>query len=235
MKRKKQSDDFDLLIEEVYKFTDRVIGTLNRIYISHFNELKSISYTELNRMNSAKTVYQKVNQVYEVVEKKTEEYYLLLAQKVYKTVSEFFDFELVMDFLTMDWIIAELMKYDPVTKYLYFQEIDRKKSRLAEAIISSETTVKEVDNGVRIWSNQAKQYADKIVKTAIEQVYEDNGIKYVEWRTEGDARVCPECDKLEGKVFKQEEAPNLVHYGCRCYTVPVEETNVTDKGTRGED
>lgn len=45
------------------------------------------------------------------------------------------------------------------------------------------------------------------------------------WSTRGDALVCEQCRRLEGKVFKQDELKRLeemvMHLGCRCELVPV--------------
>lgn len=50
------------------------------------------------------------------------------------------------------------------------------------------------------------------------------GIKVrAEWRTAGDARVCPECGSLEGKIFTLDEIEGMIplHPNCRCLALPV--------------
>lgn len=43
-----------------------------------------------------------------------------------------------------------------------------------------------------------------------------------EWSTAGDDRVCPECEKMEGKVFNVDEAHGMIplHPNCRCTWIP---------------
>lgn len=49
----------------------------------------------------------------------------------------------------------------------------------------------------------------------------------LKWETRGDARVCPECQKMEGRIFSLEEYDGLnqriTHIGCRCNLVSVRE------------
>lgn len=43
-----------------------------------------------------------------------------------------------------------------------------------------------------------------------------------EWKTAGDDRVCPECEKLEGKIFTLDEIEGMIplHPQCRCIALP---------------
>lgn len=221
MARQRKKSEYDYLIDEIYDYTDKVIGTLNRIYISHFNELKNISYQELNKLDSA--VVNKVYEVYEQVDEKTRKYLLMLAKKVYQTIAEFNEFELVMEFMTMDWIIKELERYSPVTKYVYTHEVDRKRARMVEALVASETKAKEVETGLKQWSRQARSYVDIIVQDAIIKVYEDNNVKEVMWLTEDDEKVCVVCDDLDGMTFPIDKIPAPPHPNCRCTVEAVRE------------
>ena len=49
----------------------------------------------------------------------------------------------------------------------------------------------------------------------------------LKWETRGDAKVCPECQKMEGRIFSLEEYDGLnqrvMHIGCRCNLVSVRE------------
>ena len=47
--------------------------------------------------------------------------------------------------------------------------------------------------------------------------YREVGVTKVRWLVADDARTCPACRALNGKVFKLEEAPDLpAHPNCRC-------------------
>lgn len=43
-----------------------------------------------------------------------------------------------------------------------------------------------------------------------------------EWKTGGDDRVCPECAKMEGKIYTLDEAEGMIplHPNCRCIFLP---------------
>jgi SPP1 gp7 family putative phage head morphogenesis protein len=47
------------------------------------------------------------------------------------------------------------------------------------------------------------------------------------WETRGDAKVCPDCQKMEGRIFSLEDYDGLnqrvMHIGCRCNLVSVRE------------
>ena len=49
----------------------------------------------------------------------------------------------------------------------------------------------------------------------------------LKWETRGDAKVCPDCQKMEGRIFSLEEYDGLnqkvMHIGCRCNLVSVRE------------
>jgi SPP1 gp7 family putative phage head morphogenesis protein len=49
----------------------------------------------------------------------------------------------------------------------------------------------------------------------------------LKWETRGDAKVCSECQKMEGRIFSLEEYDGLnqkvMHIGCRCNLVSVRE------------
>lgn len=50
--------------------------------------------------------------------------------------------------------------------------------------------------------------------------YEEAGLDEVIWISAHDERTCPICAKLDGRVFKTEEAPVLAHPNCRCVIIP---------------
>jgi len=58
--------------------------------------------------------------------------------------------------------------------------------------------------------------------------YRDNQavVSAVQWLTARDSRVCPECEALEGQVWKQGDSDQLIpvvdtHFNCRCSLIPV--------------
>jgi SPP1 gp7 family putative phage head morphogenesis protein len=127
---------------------------------------------------------------------------------------------------TMDSFVAEfLQQFDPVTHYKFYDEADRKRSRLFEAIESVRTSAerkKQIDTGLRYWSKQFEQTADNLVSAVVLQAYKDNGVKYVMWMIMSDAKVCDDCYRRKGKIYPV-DSPLLkaLHWNCRCWWIPV--------------
>lgn len=198
----------------VYDFTDKVIGTLNRRFVTLFNRLKSLN------PNNEKDVISEVTKVYEEADRITREYLLLIATRTYREVCRSINCEDWIEDMSVIWLMEILDGYDPVTKYVYTHEVDRKRARLIEAIISSNDTAKEVENAKRLWAKQARQYADNVTDRAMVKVYKDNNIEYVVWQTEQDEKVCAECVRRNNVRYIREEVPPKPHYGCRCWLIP---------------
>lgn len=214
-KKKRKKKEYDYFFEELYEFVDKVIGTLNRRYIGFFNYLKNIDLT------NDKEVVREVTEIYKKLDRITRSYLLLLAKKIYHEIVRRYDYE--EEAIEEAWLLLILEGYDPVTKYVYTHEVDRKRARLIEAIIASDNKQQEIENSKRVWSRQARQYADNVTRLAVEKAYKDNKVEMVRWLTELDQRVCEDCDDLHGKIFKIDEVPDPPHYGCRCYIEPYEE------------
>ena len=131
-----------------------------------------------------------------------------------------------------------LGQYNPVTGYLYYPEADRKRARVAEALIAAiiagnrKDYHKELKKFADLWYTQTIQYGETMVDTARIDTFKKNGIKRVMWRSENDNRVCEECKERDGKIYPIENIPVKPHYRCRCWVVPMLEK--PKKGNNGE-
>lgn len=128
------------------------------------------------------------------------------------------------DFLFDAWLMGWLNEPDPVTHYKYFDEADRKRSRLFEAIESCRTSAerkKQIEIATRYFARQFEQTADDVVNALLLQTLKDNEVKYVRWVTMHDAKVCADCASKDGKIYPI-NSPLLrpVHYNCRCWWIP---------------
>lgn len=129
-----------------------------------------------------------------------------------------------------------LGEYNPVTGYLYYPEADRKRSRLAEALIASvifglrAEFHKQLHKFASLWHTQTKQYFITVVDNTRLETFRKNGIRRVRWITQQDERVCSECGERHNKIYDIDNLPEK-HYGCRCWLYPVLEKN---KGNNGE-
>ena len=111
--------------------------------------------------------------------------------------------------------------YNPVTKYVFKNEIDRKKSRLFEAVIATKETVTAYKTAENLLNRQIKQYAIDLEDAVQIAVYKAIGVKKVMWVSENDAKTCGVCQELDGEIFDLNDAPEKQHYNCRCILVPV--------------
>ena len=113
-------------------------------------------------------------------------------------------------------------EYNPVTKYVFKNEINRKNSRLFESLVAStQERSQSYKTAENLINKQVKQYAieleDKVAKT----VYKDLGVEKVMWVSEHDYKTCDVCSELDGQIFDLQDAPPKQHYNCRCVIIPV--------------
>lgn len=194
----------------MYELSDKMVAYLNRQFIRMFGKLKSVvNFDELN-------IIKAVEEVYSEAEKLVEKSFVELAQAVYRANIK----KGIKSDLEMLWVLGFLDEYNPVTKYVYLHEVDRKAARAAESIIASDTKTKEVDKALKYWANMVTQYADDITFQAILQAYKDDGIKRVMWMVELDNRTCGTCEEREGIIYDIDKIPPKPHIGCRCWVVP---------------
>ena len=188
-----------------YELTDKIIAFLDKQLIGYFSRMKStVSFDELNVMQS-------IDAVYKEIERLIRETFLILAENVYNATAKNPSRE-----IDAEWIDDILSGYDPVSKYVFTHEIDRKAARLAEAIIASDTPIKEIDAALRAMSFMMRVYAVRITDEAVLQALIDDGITRVEWIAEKDEKTCAVCHKRDGNVYPIANIPPKPHPNCRC-------------------
>jgi SPP1 gp7 family putative phage head morphogenesis protein len=189
----------------MYKYTDRIITHIDRQLIHKFAALKSMaSYDEMN-------VIGEVNTVYADIDGMIRRAFLILARTTYEkhvkdnkqTIDEY-------------WLDRLLDSYDATTKYVYSNEFDRKRGRLIEAVISSDTKSKEIDGALRSMSFMVHVYAIRVTDEAVLQAYRDDEVELIEWDAEEDEKTCAVCAKRDGKIYEIEALPAKPHMNCRC-------------------
>ena len=120
------------------------------------------------------------------------------------------------------WVEEFFDEYNPVTKYVFSNEIGRKESRLFEALISSRKEKFSIyTTAGNLLKRQIKQYAIELEDSVTREVFKAVGVEKVKWSAEIDHKTCGVCQELDGAVFKLNEAPPKQHYNCRCYLIPV--------------
>jgi len=193
----------------MYDYTDKVILYMKKRFIRLFNQFKSrVSFDELNVLQSARSLY-------EEMEKIVEESFLLIAKRAYADNGGEFT-----DTITALWLLELLEEYDPVTKYVYLHEVERKCSRFAESVIASTNKAQEINTALRYWSNMVSQYAIEVTDRAALQAYIDRGAEKAIWVTIKDEKRCKECRARDGKIYDIAKIPPKPHIGCRCFLLP---------------
>lgn len=183
-----------------YDYTDKVIKYINEQLIELFGKLRSVA--NFDRLN----ILQAVNSTYEDADKAIRKAFLRLAKHTYNNRK-----------IDEDWIDFVLTAYDPVSKYVYANEFDRKRARLIEALIASPTKAEEVDRALRALAFQARIYAVIVTDKAHLQELQDKKVARVQWIAEKDEKTCTVCYKRDGKIYLLGDLPPKPHPNCRCW------------------
>ena len=195
-----------------YSKTDKTIAYLNKQYAKWFRRVTA--FDELNVIAVSHEIY---DEALKVVEQETTR----LVKSVYDSYRE--AEEAMPASEAHAAVIALLGAYNPVTKYVYENELDRKRARFAEGVISSDTPAEEVALAKRLLAAMNKQFADDATFDAVVKAYTDDGVKRVRWITAVDDRRCKECKARHHKVYNIDNIPPKPHLHCRCYVEKVDE------------
>jgi SPP1 gp7 family putative phage head morphogenesis protein len=192
-----------------YKETDKTIAYLNKQYIKLFR--KVTSFDELNVINVSHEIY---DEALRVTEKE--------ASRLVKSVYDRYSDENTMEYEeAYAFVLALMLAYNPVTKYVYENELDRKRARFVEGVISSDAPREEVELAKRLMVALNKQFLDDATFDAVVEAYKDDGVEEVRWVTAVDDRRCKECKSRHGKIYPISKIPPKPHIHCRCYVEKV--------------
>ena len=194
-----------------YLKTDKTIAYLNKQFAKLFRRVTA--FDELNVIPLSHEIY---DEALEITERE--------ATRLVKTVYDSYREEEVLPPSDAHAAVIALMAaYNPVTKYVYENELDRKRSRFAEGVIASTTPREEVELAKRLLIGMNKQFADDATFDAVIKAYEDDGVKRVRWITAVDDRRCKECKARHHKIYSIDNIPPKPHLHCRCYVEKIEE------------
>ncbi len=164
---------------------------------------------ELNVLQSSKELYSKLDTSNQTA-------FLKLARARYKDITG----EENDEAITLPWLLAILLAYNPVTEYIYENEVTRKRDRYAESMIASGNKLAVINRSMSLWMRQTEQFMVFIEDAAVLDGYKKNGVKQVRWVTQKDERTCPTCGPMNGKIYNINKVPPKPHHNCRCYVVP---------------
>lgn len=168
-----------------------------------------------------------INKLYKDIFKITKKEFFAIVNPLYE---EIYDEAIALGFdgdlrdLDEGWIEEFFDEYNPVTKYVFSNEIDRKQSYLFEALVS-DPTVKHQSyaKAEKYLMRQIKQSGIDLDDAVAKKVYKDLGVQKVQWVAEQDYKTCGVCSELDGEIFDLDKAPDKQHHNCRCYLIPVKE------------
>ena len=168
-----------------------------------------------------------VNKLYGKVLKIIKSEFLAVANDIYSEVAdEVIELGFDGDLGDIDegWIEEFFEEYSPVTKYVFVNELERKFSRLFEALIANlEECLESYRSAENSIVKQVKQKSIELEDELDKRIYKEFGVEKVVWISEDDGKTCGVCNELDGEVFELDEAPTKQHINCRCYLIPVEE------------
>lgn len=197
-----------------YRAADKAAALIDAYVLSTFRKIKSLlPVDEINALQTRQLIKRvdaltKGMSIYaRRVLKQTADRYYLDALEL-KRISD----------LKLDeaWIEDLLTQPDPVTKYSYFSEEDRKRARLTEALVVSDTPAKDADAAAKRFSLQYRVYTLIAADAAVRTAMKENGDVYVQWVAEEDAKTCAVCAGMDGRVYKLADLPAKPHINCRC-------------------
>ena len=207
MTKRKQYDLTDLLIAIL---TTELRKEVNRLDVIGFDELSAGSITRLTKEMITRLLKSNKREYIKIVQNATEE-----AKEDLEALGVATALTISADGKFVDKVLKE---YNPVTGYLYNAEADRKRARLAEALItavlikSRNDYHEELRKFANLWHTQTLQYGETMVDKARLDTFKKNGIKRVKWVSEHDNRVCEECKERDGKVYPINAIPVKPHY-----------------------
>ena len=206
-----------------YRLADEAAAKITSKLKKEFRHNRLALFDEMNIVQTKNHVHKLYKLIFKIVKQE----FLKIINEIYLTIyDEAIDLGFDGDIRNLDdaWVDEFFDSYNPVTKYVFSNEIDRKESRLFEALVSNELErLKSYAYAEKLIIDQIEQYAIDLEDSIARVVYEDTNVKKVMWVAEDDDRTCGVCNELDGQVFELQDAPPKQHYQCRCYLIPVKE------------
>ena len=211
----------------MYRLADKLLEQLKKLIRREFNRLGILGFDELN----VTRVTTETTELFERLMAENLSRYLQAAQKASTDAKArvlaagYENREITIP--DRVWVVAYLNSYNYVSGFLYEQEAERKRLRLAEQMLTakeyqSRTLYNDsVRRSANLWWMQTAHYMLDVVDEATLRTYEKMGVKHVEWHTNIDGRECKTCRDRDGRIYPIDKVPPKAHRGCRCRLTPV--------------
>jgi SPP1 gp7 family putative phage head morphogenesis protein len=211
----------------MYRQADKLLEQLKKLIRREFNRLGIFGFDELN----VSRVTKETTELFERLLAENSKRYLQAAIKACEDararviIAGYEDrYVAVPD---EAWVAGFLGKYNFVSGYLYEQEAERKRLRLAEQMLTAvEYQNRTLYNdstrrSANLWWMQTAHYMLDAVDESTLYTYEKMGVERVEWHTNIDGRECKTCRDRDGKIYPIDKVPPKPHRNCRCRYSPV--------------
>lgn len=211
----------------MYRTADKLLEQLKKLIRREFNRLGIFGFDELNAVRvTAETVElfarllaENLKRFLQAANKARVDARLLVLAAGYD------DRELPE--IDEAWVKGFLGKYNFVSGYLYEQEAERKRLRLAEQMLTakeyqSRTQYSDsIRRSANLWWTQTLHYMLDTVDESTLETYKLMGVEKVEWHTNIDGHECKICRERHLKVYPIGDVPPKPHRNCRCRLTPV--------------
>ena len=213
----------------MYEYLDSLLAKAKKKIRTEFNRMGVMGFDSLNVVNTKKIT----KEMFDRLLADNEKTYRKAADDAYskgKKKARSAGYTEVEDAEGVggEWLVGILLAYNLVTGYLYDREVERKRLRLNEQILTArEYDSREMYNDslrrtANLWWTQTAQYGRDVVDAATLQAYTDVGVEKVKWIAKLDSRTCKVCRERNGVIYELSKVPKKTHYNCRCYLEPVE-------------
>lgn len=213
----------------MYRYLDSLLAKAKKKIRTEFNRMGVMGFDTLNVVNTKKIT----KEMFDRLLADNEKTYRKAADDAYskgKTKARSAGYTEVekAEGVGGEWLFSILLAYNLVTGYLYDKEVERKRLRLNEQILTArEYDSREMYNDslrrtANLWWTQTAQYGIDVVDEATIQAYKDMGVDKVRWIAKLDGKTCKVCRERNGQVYELSKVPKKTHYNCRCYLEPVE-------------
>lgn len=217
-----------------YAVGDRKLKALIVVVTRIFKKSRlTLNFDQINQ--PVRTIQAESKRVYKLLEQKNRDAFLDLGLLVYmeayaeaqSNIPKSENLQKAKKAISEKWLDGIQTEYNPVTKYVYVTEAERKRARFFEALVADAEAKqrREMENDYRAaenaWIRQTRQAMIDIEDRAAITAYKDAGVRKVRWISQQDDKVCKECGRLDGLIFAIDAVPDKPHYNCRCTIEPV--------------
>lgn len=196
---------------------EKIIKKLSR----EFRHNRLAHFDEMNVIQTRKHIKKLYGDVEKIIRKELVKILLPLEDEYYDIALDL-GFDGDLEDLDESFIEEFFEEYNPVTKYVFKNELVRKESRLFESLVAVPLDkVHSYKTAEKLLVRQVKQSVIDLEDEVAKSVYKALGVKKVQWVAEHDERTCGVCHELDGLIYDLKDIPPKQHYQCRCYLIPV--------------